>query len=160
MTPIAIDGNAAQAPTATATATGPSSAPAMWAIVELFGHARIAGAISEHAFGGGALVQVDVPAITYTNAHCNGDNTHTGTQTVPGHTRSFGPAAIYSIHWCDEATANLAAHDIKHQPLRPYSLRAALAGMPDGERQRVLALTAGASLAAALDNEYNRGFSA
>lgn len=152
--------DAAQAPTAAA--TGPSSRAALWAIVELFGHARIAGAISEQAFGGGALVRVDVPAITYTDPYAgqswdDGQLT-TATQTVPSHTRSFGAAAIYSINWCDEATATLAAHDIKHQPLRPFSLRGALAGMPEGERQRVLALTAGASLAAAIDDEDARGF--
>ena len=40
------------------------SAPALWAIVEIFGHTRIAGRISEQSFGGAALVRVDVPPVT------------------------------------------------------------------------------------------------
>ena len=32
-----------------------------WAIVELFGHQRIAGKISEHAVGGCSFVRIDVP---------------------------------------------------------------------------------------------------
>ena len=41
----------------------------------------------------------------------------------------------------------LAAHSMRHEPLRPYSMRNVLASMPDSERQRLLALTAGSTTA-------------
>ena len=131
---------------------GPSSKPAraapQWAVVELFGHARIAGAISEQAFGGGALLRVDVPELVLHDAARNDEQANAGSlRTIPAHSRSFGAAAIYSINWCDEAAALIAAHGIRHEPLRAYSLRSALAGMPEGERLRVLALTAGCTVA-------------
>jgi len=34
----------------------------LWAVVELFGHQRIAGKISEHNLGG-TFVRVDVPSV-------------------------------------------------------------------------------------------------
>src|SRR5262249_35608737 len=54
-----------------------------WCLVELFGHQRIAGFVSEATIGGGAFVRVDVP-----NPHGEGDL----------YTRHFGPAAIYAIN--------------------------------------------------------------
>ena len=127
-------------------------APRRWAIVELFGHARIAGAISEQAFGGAALVRVDVPEVRHLEeAYIDGQR-HDVERVIPAHTRSLGAASIYSIHWVDEGTATVAAHSIRHMPLRPYSLRTVLAAMPEGERQRVLALTAGSAVAGGLDS--------
>jgi len=64
-----------------------------WAIVDLFGHQRIAGRVSEQTIGGASFVRVDVPE----------------TSAGPGFTRLFGPGAIYSVIICDEESARLAA---------------------------------------------------
>ncbi len=143
-----MDATAPHAATPEPRAPQPATArPLMWAVVELFGHQRIAGAISEQAFGGSAMVRLDVPEVTVTETTYVDGEPAKVTRTIPAHTRSFGPASIYSINWCDEASATLAAHTIKHEPLRPYSLRAAMAGMPEPERLRLLALTAGSGCA-------------
>lgn len=55
----------------------------LWCLVELFGHQRIAGFVSEATIGGGAFIRVDVP-----NPYSEGDL----------YTRYFGPAAIYAIN--------------------------------------------------------------
>jgi hypothetical protein len=110
------------------------NAPAdQFAIVELFGHARIAGRISEQTIGGQSFVRIDVPEVRY--------ESHDGSigGTIAAHTRSFGAGAIYSINWCDEATARLAAQAIKHRPVEPYTVRDALRDMTDRDRQRLLA---------------------
>jgi hypothetical protein len=104
-----------------------AAAPAQWAIVELFGHQRIAGRISEQTFGGASLVRVDVPEVTR------------GDRTIIAHTRSFGGGAIYAVNWCDEQTATLAAVSIEHEPVSPYSVRSAIEALPDEQRQRLLA---------------------
>lgn len=146
---------AAPGPDGRPSATQAPQTPQAWAILELFGHARIAGAISEQAFGGAALVRVDVPEVRYTEeSYIDGLRTPSE-GIIPAHTRSFGAASIYSINWCDEASALLAAHSIRHQPVRPYSMRNVLASMPDAERQRLLALTAGSTAATGDDDDHH-----
>jgi len=57
-----------------------------WALVELFGHQRIVGFLSQQSFGTGVLFRVDVPDLTV----C-------GKVTRTGFTRYFGLSAIYII---------------------------------------------------------------
>lgn len=105
----------------------------LFAIVELMGHARIAGAISEQTFGGASFVRVDVPEVP-ASSRGRGD----GEPKIAAHTRSFGASAIYSINWCDEETARIAAIDIRHQPMQPYSVREAINNLPIAERHQLL----------------------
>lgn len=106
------------------------AAPRLFAVVELFGHARIAGAISEQTFGGDSFVRVDVPEVSvlevdYDQRDAAGCYVRR-TRIIQAHTRSFGAKAIYGINWCDEATAVQAARDIADEPLKPYSAKAAI----------------------------------
>ena len=96
------------------------------AIIELFGHSRIAGLLTEQTVGGCAFVRVDVPEIVVDG------------QTLPAVTKLYGNGAIYAISFVDEATALLAARQIKFQPVSVWSLRAGLEGMPADSRQRLL----------------------
>jgi len=64
----------------------PSTELKSWALVELFGHQRIVGFLSQQAFGTGVLFRVDVP-----------DLTKDGKILRVGFTRYFGLSAIYSI---------------------------------------------------------------
>ena len=57
-----------------------------WALVELFGHQRIVGYLSQQTFGTGVLFRVDVP-----------DLTSSGKVIRNGFTRYFGLSSIYSI---------------------------------------------------------------
>lgn len=114
--------------------------PAQFAIVELFGHQRVAGRISQQTFGGASLVRVDVPEIeAQEREYVDGKGYVTTTRTIQAHTRSFGGGAIYAINWCDEATAQIAARAIKHEPLSPYSVKSAIDALPDDQRHRLLA---------------------
>lgn len=76
-----------------------------WAIVEMFGHKRLAGKISEHVIGSSALIRVDVPA----TEQPNGD----GTRTTAEYSKLVGPGAIYCITPCTEEVARLAAKEIE-----------------------------------------------
>jgi hypothetical protein len=68
-----------------------------WAVVELFGHQRIAGKVSEAVLGGCAFLRVDVPATTDRQPY----------------TKYFGNGAIYGMTPCSEEVARLAANDIE-----------------------------------------------
>ena len=78
-----------------------------WAIVELFGHTRIAGHVSEFVVGGMSFVRVDVPEV--------GD--------VQGFTKLYGPSAIYSITFVDEETAVHVTEVTAPQPITIYKLQ-------------------------------------
>ena len=99
--------------------------PALFAVIELFGHARVAGAISEQQFGGASLIRVDVPEITFTQTVWDDGKGgyRKDTRTIAAHTRSLGGGSVYAINWCDEETARVAAHAIHDEPLEPYSVR-------------------------------------
>jgi hypothetical protein len=79
-----------------------------WAILELFGHQRLAGKVSEAAIGGGAFVRVDVPD----------DKGRTK------FTKFLHPNAIYSISPVDENVAVAAAQRIDSVPIHRYELAA------------------------------------
>lgn len=75
-----------------------------YCIVELFGHQKIAGLVSEQVIAGQGFVRVDVPATT----------------RQPAFTRLFGSGAIYSITPVDEETAKRAANAIYVEPVTVY----------------------------------------
>lgn len=140
-------------PNQAAGAPEPAAPPLQWAIVELMGHAKIAGAVSQDLASGLPLIRVDVPQITNTEQVWRNGAYVPERRVIPAHSRSLGAAAIYSINWCDEATALIAAFSIQHTPLRPFSLRAVLQSMPEADQQHLLALTAGSALASAMGDD-------
>ncbi|MFA5123592.1 hypothetical protein [Zavarzinia sp.] len=89
-----------------------------WCIVDLFGHQRLAGLVSEQAIGGCSFIRVDVPEI----------KSDLGLVLQPAMTRFFGQGAIYSISPVVEAVARQAAAAWTQPPVHRYQLPA--------ERQR------------------------
>jgi len=75
-----------------------------WAIIELFGHSRIAGKVTEAEIGGSSFIRVDVPEVSNQAAF----------------TRYFGNGAIYSITPCSEELARLAVIQIQAAPITIY----------------------------------------
>lgn len=90
-----------------------------WALVELFGHQRIAGKVTEAEIGGGKFIRVDVPAI--------------GTRQPV--TKFYGPTAIYCISPTTEETAIALAGRIDAMPVPAWDARQLLG---DKARQRSL----------------------
>jgi hypothetical protein len=76
-----------------------------WGIVELMGHQRIAGRISEQVIGGGNLLRVDVP---------DGEEQF---RTV-----FYGSSAIYALHVTDEAAARAACKGMGTRPAYAWEL--------------------------------------
>jgi hypothetical protein len=76
-----------------------------WGIVDLFGHTRIAGRISEQAIGGETFIRVDVPGAG-----------------EAFHTRLFGKGAIYSMSLTDEAIAREMARRSTVRPVSAYDV--------------------------------------
>ena len=81
--------------------------------MELFGHQKIVGYLSQQTFGSGVLFRVDVP-----------DLLKDGKKLREGFTRYFGLSAIYSITPCSEAMVKNMLPNIDGTPgeARPLSL--------------------------------------
>ena len=84
-----------------------------WALVELFGHQRIVGYLSQQTFGTGVLFRVDVP-----------DLLKDGKKVRDGFTRYFGLSSIYSITPCTESMVRQMLPHVDGTPgeARPLSL--------------------------------------
>lgn len=77
-----------------------------WCLIELFGHQRIAGRVTEATLAGGAFLRVDVPATSQSEAY----------------TRFYGPGAIYGISPVTEEVARAMAEQIRSRPVQIYEL--------------------------------------
>lgn len=86
-------------------------------LVELMGHARIAGRVTEETLFGAALMRVDVPETSH----------------GAGYTRYFGASAIYSVTPVSEDVARRAAEAIDARPIQEWQLRPALPPPEDAD---------------------------
>lgn len=78
----------------------------VWALVELFGHQRLAGRVTEQAIGGLHFVRVDVPEV----------------DGIAGYTRLFGQGAIYGITITTEDVAKRLAANMRSKPIQAYEV--------------------------------------
>ena len=124
-------------PAAEAQATPPADA-GQWAILELMGHTRMAGRISEAPLCGATVLRVDVPEVTvHASAYRNGGPA-TDSRRIPAPTKLLTLQAVYALNPVDEATATAAAHLFAHEPVSPYTLARAIDRMDEGCLQRML----------------------
>ena len=89
-----------------ATGTGGSNSFDEWALVELFGHQRIVGRVTESVLAGGSFLRVDVPSF-------NG---------APAFTRFIGPSAIYSLNPITEEVARGLMANGRNEPVSRFEL--------------------------------------
>lgn len=75
-----------------------------WALVELFGHQRIVGKVTETTLAGGAFLRVDVPAVDENKPF----------------TRFYGPAAIYSMSPVTEEIAMGLIQRYRNEPVSRF----------------------------------------
>jgi hypothetical protein len=88
-----------------------------WAIVEVMGHSRFAGFVSEQAIGGCSFVRVDVPEVP---AVMNGDRLIE--ESRPAFTKLLGQGSIFAITPCTEATAREAARQFHTRPISMFEM--------------------------------------
>lgn len=77
-----------------------------WAILELMGHRRMAGEVSEQSIGGGMLLRIDVPA----------------TEEQAAFTQYYGTQAIYCLTPTTEDVARKVAEHSHMAPVNHYEL--------------------------------------
>ncbi len=78
----------------------------LWAIVEVMGHSRYAGRVSEYTGLGVPLVRVEVPE----------------TEEEPAFEKLLGAASIFRVTPCTEDVARRAAESLRVRPLSMVAL--------------------------------------
>lgn len=79
-----------------------------WVILELMGHRRLAGHLTEQEIGGASFIRIDVPA-------------EDGAGNVA--TQFYSPAAVYCITPTTEAIARKVAASVQPAPVTAWELR-------------------------------------
>ncbi len=77
-----------------------------WAIVEIMGHQRIAGRVSEETIAGASYLRVDVPQV----------------EDLKAFTKYFGTSAIYAITPVSEEIARAMVLRFQERPVQEYEL--------------------------------------
>lgn len=90
-----------------------------WGLLELFGHQRLAGRLSEQTIGGCHFIRIDVPAV--------GD--------VGEYTRMFTQGAIYGLTITTEDVARGLAQSLQARPISVFDMPRH-AALPDRTRPR------------------------
>jgi hypothetical protein len=93
------------------TETDVKSTFAEWVILELMGHRRLAGYLTEQEIAGEGFLRLDVPK-------------DDGTLLERVATQFYRPAAVYCITPCSEATARLVAKGAHIGPVQRWELPA------------------------------------
>jgi hypothetical protein len=91
------------------------------AIIELFGHTRMAGMISEQAIGGSTFIRVDVPE----------------TESQPGFSRMLNPSAIYAINPVTDEVMTEMAKGFSVKPIQAWDIREMIKKLPEKTEQEL-----------------------
>lgn len=78
-----------------------------WGLLEMFGHQRLAGLLTEQTIGGCHFIRIDVPEV----------------EGVQGYTRFFTNGAIYGMTITTEEVARGLAANLRARPVQAYELR-------------------------------------
>lgn len=101
---------------------------AEWVILELLGHRRLAGYLTEQQIAGHGYLRLDIPGEDGSEAFAV--------------TQLFNPTSVYAIHPTSEAIARHAAKTYRQAPLTRWELPAApapvRAGDPDDDLDEAL----------------------
>lgn len=113
-----------------------------WAIVEMFGHQRIAGRVRAESFGAACLIRVDVPEIERRAAqrwdvkkkmYAPGPM-----QRIAAFTKFIGVSSIYALTPVTEELAREAARECAAEPVNAFgleSVRNLNRALPAGEEE-------------------------
>jgi hypothetical protein len=78
----------------------------LWCIVDLFGHQKLAGLVTEHTIAGAGFIRIDVP----------------DTKIQPKFTRFVNPSAIYDINPVTEDVVKIMAEQIQAKPIEVWDI--------------------------------------
>lgn len=88
----------------------PTATTEFWAIVEIYGHTKIAGLVTEQVLAGQGFLRVDVPDLPAAGPY----------KEQAGFSRFYGANAIYSITPVSQEIALQVAQSMRVKPVNVY----------------------------------------
>ena len=82
-----------------------------WAVLEIMGHNKFAGLVSEQTIAGHGFIRIDVPEVDVENGI-----------KLPAFTKIFGAGSIYAISPCTEETAKAFVAMYRARAFSEYSI--------------------------------------
>lgn len=101
--------------------TSDQPAFAEWAVLELMGHRRLAGYVSETQIAGHGFVRLDVPG-PGDPVDAGDEDLGVAIQMAGGVTQFYAPAAVYAITPCTEEAARQVAAMGRPAPVQQWEL--------------------------------------
>lgn len=89
-----------------------------WGLLELFGHQRLAGKLTEQTIGGCHFIRIDVPDVG----------------EVKGYTRLFTQGAIYGVTFTSEDVARRLATNLRAAPIAAFEIEPRQPRLSQGSR--------------------------
>lgn len=83
-----------------------------WAILELLGHRRLGGIVSEETLAGVGMIRIDIPPAAVAEG-----------QTETFTTQYYSPSALYCLTPCEEPTARAFAARNQPMPVQRWELK-------------------------------------
>jgi len=77
-----------------------------WALLEIMGHQRYAGLLTEQTIGGASFLRIDIPEVD-------------GKQAF---TKYFGASSVYSITPMEKDAVLILAGKLRQEPIKPWEL--------------------------------------
>lgn len=107
--------------------------PEQWAIVELMGHVKLAGKLSEEERFGSKMGRLDIPIDVVCTCPPLPSGDRTGCRGICGTgfvTQHFGGQSVYRITYCTEAVARATAARNNPAPVSPWDYPKQLPSAP------------------------------
>ncbi len=93
-----------------------------WCVVDLYGHNRIVGLVSEQTIGGCAFIRVDVPEVQREAEKIEAGQRVKYQETIPAFTRFYGNDAIYCMTPVSEVIGRGMAAQRADRPISVFEL--------------------------------------
>lgn len=101
-----------------------------WAILELFGHTKIAGYVREVALGGDAMLRVDVPELRFTELlsryEIKEGCSPTRVVELAAFTKFYSPKAVFAMTPATEEACRAIMQNLRVRPVNTFDLPRAL----------------------------------
>lgn len=101
-----------------------------WAVLELFGHSKIAGFVRQVTLGGDVLLRVDVPEVTFKRQIGYGVDAATEEKKIASFTKFYSPKSVFAMTPTTEQTCRRIMGNLQVEPINPFDARVEVPALP------------------------------